>query len=448
MNIKLIPNLKQAHYYLLKQSQQNANLKSVFLLYGPKGSGKTTAAMNAMGQRKHFYFSFKGLCGNICQKLLFAELQKHNIEPACNSFKDIFAALNDLAKTHRAFIFDDIDNMMSHKDFVEALNLYLHDQDCNPVFIIFISTNETSLNNLDIPFEAYQTSYLSIADIKKACPNRTGDEIVELFTLTGGIPEILAEFKNELSIKENLANLISTNSKFMNFPMDALAFHYRRTESYAFILHSLAIGNSKISEVGKFTNYPYNKCDKYIKSLIKTGFVQATVVNKKTEYKIVNSYFKIWFQHIYPNLSQIATAEFFNQEFDNMLRKIRKNDVRKFFIEACFKTLRQRFEVSLPLNYKEKLTYQPATIKFKNSSYAFDLIIKDKDNAIFVKIFHDENQSIGKEEYEKLTAAISSVHILYDSHIYIFAKRRFSDYLVHEASLGTLKLFNLDRLRY
>lgn len=448
MNIKLIPNLRHTHYYHLKQIQQSPNLKSGFFIYGPKGSGKTTAAMTAMGQRRHFYFSFKGLCGNMCQKLLFTKLQKHNIQPASNSFKDIFIALDDLAKTHRVFIFDDIDNIMPDKNFVEVLNSYLHNQNGNPVFIIFISTNETSLNNLDISLETYQTSYLSIADIKKAYPNRTGDEIVELFTLTGGIPEILAEFKNELSIKENLANLISQNSKFMNFPLDALAFHYRRPESYAFILHSLAVGNSKISEVGKFTNYPYNKCDKYIKSLIKTGFVQATVVNNKTEYKIVNSYFKIWFQYIYPNLSQIATAEFFNQEFDNMLSQIRKNNVRQVFTEACFKTLRQRFDMSLPTNFKEKLTYRPAMIKFKNNSYSFDLIIKDKDKAVFVKIFHDENQSIGKEEYEKLTAATASIHILYDSHIYIFAKRRFSDYLVHEASLGTLKLFNLDRLRY
>lgn len=65
-----------------------------------------------------------------------------------------------------------------------------------------------------------------------------------------------------------------------------------------------------------------------------------------------------------------------------------------------------------------------------------------------MKIFHDEEMTVGREEYDKLERAVMRCHTLSDSNIYIFAKRRFSDSLVHEASFGIVKLFHLDRLRF
>lgn len=144
--------------------------------------------------------------------------------------------------------------------------------------------------------------------MKKAHPKRTGTELVELFTLNGGIPKITAEFQDDLTINENLKQLVASNSAFMTFAWEVLSFHYRRPETYGFLLHALALGHSRISEVGKFTGYPYNKCGKYIKSLIKVGLVKAVSKDGKTEYEIANSYFKIWFRYIYPNQCKIATG--------------------------------------------------------------------------------------------------------------------------------------------
>ena len=51
-----------------------------------------------------------------------------------------------------------------------------------------------------------------------------------------------------------------------------------------------------------------------------------------------------------------------------------------------------------------------------------------------------------KEEYWKLKCAVARCHPLSDNFIYIFAKRIFSDFLVHEEIFGIVKLFDLDRL--
>ena len=131
-----------------------------------------------------------------------------------------------------------------------------------------------------------------------------------------------------------------------------------------------------------------------------------------------------------------------------MLDEIRRTDVPITFTATCFETLRKRVSYDLSVKLTDSLRYKPFTVKLKKGEYTFDYAGRDKGKAVFVKIFHDESITVGKEEYEKLECAVARCHKLSDSYIYIFAKRRFSDFLVHEASFGIVKLFSLDRLRY
>lgn len=440
--------ISSALYYHLTRYNEWEDQRLCLVVSGQKGSGKTTSAIRAMENRRYFYFSFKNLCSEFGRRLLFQELSNMKIELVTNSWADIFDGLNQLAKTYKIFIFDDLDDIVKEKDFAEAFQHYLDDPNRNRVFVILIHTTGKSLAPLTIPYRLVETKYQSIAQIKKAYPKRTGTEVVELFTLSGGISEIINEFQDDLSIDDNLKQLISNKSDFMNFAWEVLSFHYRRPETYAFILHALALGNNRISEVGKFTGYPYNKCDKYIKSLIEIGLVKAVSNDNKAAYEIPNSYFKIWFQYIFPRQNLIAIEKFFDKSFDVMLEEIRTTDVQTSFTTACFETLRNRISSDLSVKLTRAVEYKPITVKNRGEEYPFDFAGKDKGKAVFVKIFHDENITIGKEECEKMEHAAAHCHPLSDSYIYIFAKRRFSDSLVHEASFGIVKLFNLERLRF
>ncbi|MEA5011797.1 MAG: hypothetical protein VB100_08775 [Angelakisella sp.] len=252
-----------------------------------------------------------------------------------------FEGFNQLAKTYKIFIFDDIDDIVKEKDFAEAFQHYLDDPNRNRMFMILIHTTGKILSPLTIPYRSVETKYQSIAEIKKAHPKRTGTEVVELFTLSGGVSEIINEFQDDFTIDDNLKKLISNKSDFTTFAWEVLSFHYRRPETYAFILHALALGNNRISEVGKFTGYPYNKCDKYIKSLIEIGLVKAVSNENKAAYEIPNPYFKICFQYIFPNQNLIATRAFFDKSFDTMLTDIRTTDVQTAFTTACFETVKR-----------------------------------------------------------------------------------------------------------
>lgn len=440
--------ISSALYYHLTRYNEWEDHRLCLLVSGQKRSGKTTSVLKALENKKYCYFSFKGLCSDLSRKLLFQELVCMQIEPKTNSWADVFDGFNQLTKACKIFIFDDLDEIVKEKDFQEAFQSYIDDPNRNRVFIVLILTTGKSLAPLIIPYCLVETKYQSIAEIKKAHPKRTGTEVVELFTLSGGNSDIINEFQGDLTIDENLKQLISKKSTFMNFAWEVLSFHYRRPETYAFLLYALALGNNRISEVGKFTGYPYNKCDKYIKSLIEVGLVKTGSKDSKTVYEIANSYFKIWFQYVFSNQNQIITGTFFDKSFETMLNDIRKTDVQTNFTAACFETLKNRISYDLPFKLKESVVYKPTTIKTKNEEYIFDFAGRDKGKAVFVKIFHDENITVGKEEYGKIERAVTHCYPLSDSYIYIFAKRRFSDFLVHEASFGIVKLFNLDRLRF
>lgn len=440
--------ISSALYYHLTRYNEWENQRLCFVVSGQKGSGKTTSALRSLENKKHFYFSFNGLCSEFGRRLLFQELLNMQIEISTNSWADIFDGFDQLAKTYKIFIFDDLDEIIKEKDFAEAFQGYIDDPNRNRVFMILTHTTGKTLSPLTIPYRSVETKYQSIAEIKKAHPKRTGTEIVELFNLSGGISDIIKEFQDDLTIEDNLKQLISNKSTFMTFAWEVLSFHYRRPETYAFILHALSLGNRRISEVGKFTGYPYNKCDKYIKSLIQIGLVKAVQEDSKAVYEIPNSYFKIWFQYVFSNQNLIATEKFFDKSFDVMLEEIRTTDVQIAFIAACFETLRNRISYDLSVKLRRSVEYKPFVVKLEDEGYTFDFAGRDKGKAVFVKIFHDENMTVGKEEYEKIERAAAHCHPLSDSYIYIFAKRRFSDFLVHEASFGIVKLFNLERLRF
>ena len=101
------------------------------------------------------------------------------------------------------------------------------------------------------------------------------------------------------------------------------------------------------------------------------------------------------------------------------------------------------------LRHGEDIVYSPQTISEGDFHYTFDAIINDKNGTIFIKVFEDPDESCTKDELEKLRRGVMLVSKYYESHIYIFSKKRFSDYAVKETTKDdSLNLFEVERLTY
>ncbi|MEG1205884.1 MAG: hypothetical protein RSD08_03405 [Oscillospiraceae bacterium] len=445
--------MSSALYHFNTLRDKWSDKRCVLELTGPKGSRKTTFALDFFAEKRFFYFTFKGLGELMARRLLATRLSRQGYAPATQAWEDVFSSLDQMAARTKIIIFDDLDEIISDKAFAAALQAYIENPKRRRIFLVLIHADSVSLAPLVTLSHTIVLPYCSIAETKKSHPNRAGQEILQIYTLSGGIPEIINGFDENGSIEDNLRRMLGEKSPFLTFAEDVLERQFRCPESYAMILHALATGHTRVSEVGGFTGFAYNKCDKYIKALIAAGIVSAAKFElengaEKTCYIIKNLYLHIWYEFVYPNRDLIAQGSFTGYFIEHALPIITKDYLAWEYIRACFRAAHGRWNHFLSFAIKSNVDYKPYTVLDKDFSYTFDCFVKDKNYAVFVKIFMNENHAIGRAELDELERAVALCHPYMDSYVYLFSKRRFSDYAVHQASLGTIKLFPVERLRF
>jgi len=97
----------------------------------------------------------------------------------------------------------------------------------------------------------------------------------------------------------------------------------------------------------------------------------------------------------------------------------------------------------------ERVVYAPQTVSRNDFNYIFDAIVRNGEKAVFIKVFESPDENCGRDELNKIRKAVSLANKYYDSHIYIFTKKRFSDYAVAETAKDeTLSLVEVERLKY
>ena len=109
------------------------------------------------------------------------------------------------------------------------------------------------------------------------------------------------------------------------------------------------------------------------------------------------------------------------------------------------------FKIKLKRTFRShnEVTYLPVIVKEGRFQHTFDAIVRYKQKALFIKVFRNPLESCTETELEKLRRAVSLINEYDDSHVYIFTKRRFSDYAVSQAAKDeVLNLVEVDRLKY
>ena len=127
--------------------------------------------------------------------------------------------------------------------------------------------------------------------------NRNSAEII---SLTAGIPALLFEYDPEMPLEANIRSVLRTDSEFYRLAPDWMNSCFRTPESYNTLLYGMAHGCHRISELAAFSGFPKNKCDKYIKTLIKHGLVQKEIgSNGCGRYLPANSYLYLWYRVLF-----------------------------------------------------------------------------------------------------------------------------------------------------
>ena len=264
--------------------------KAVFVS-GQPGSGKTFTALQFCAEHKEsLYFSFKNLDTAFALRVFCNS--RTDIFGGCESWNDFFGRLKHYGnKKHPLVFFDNAGERNDKDDFYAALNSFL-ESDSKTTVVLLGRPWETP----PIPCWEVKISYFSMPQLADVCslPDETA---AKLYCLTGAIPALLSLYNNELSFEDNVRAFLCTDSPFYRLAASWMNKSFRTPESYNTLLYAMSNGYNRIGEIAKFSGFPKNKCDKYIKALIEHGLViKAPGENGHTKYLPVNTYLTLWYK--------------------------------------------------------------------------------------------------------------------------------------------------------
>jgi len=145
-------------------------------------------------------------------------------------------------------------------------------------------------------------------------PNVTDKELIELYSITGGVPKYTEPFKYTGNIIEDInTNILNQSNILYEEPYFLLGKEVSEIGSYFSILRAIAAGNHKLGKISSFLEIKQTGLTRYLNVLMDLDILVREVPvteknpdkSKKGLYKFKDNYLLFWFKFIYPNRSRI-----------------------------------------------------------------------------------------------------------------------------------------------
>lgn len=158
-----------------------------------------------------------------------------------------------------------------------------------------------------IPFSYYKDFF----------PGKGIRELIEMYSVTGGVPKYIESFRSESNIYTAIEKCILNPSGYLyDEPNFLLQQEVTEIGSYFSLIRAIAAGNSKLSAIATALELPQTRLTKYLKTLIDLDILSREVPiteetpekSKKGLYRIKDNYIRFWFAFIYPNMSFLESG--------------------------------------------------------------------------------------------------------------------------------------------
>ncbi len=201
-----------------------------------------------------------------------------------------------------------------------------------------ISMMESQTLSYNSPLYGRRTAQIKLKQIpfryySQFFPDKSENELVEMYAVTGGVPKYIESFADVGDIYEGISeNILNPSGYLYDEPQFLLQQEVSEVGSYFSIIKAIAAGNSKLSAISTLLEVKSTGLTKYLKTLIDLDILEREVPvtednpekSKKGLYKIKDNYLRFWFAFVYPNLSFIESGN----------SRIVMNKIRKGFISS------------------------------------------------------------------------------------------------------------------
>lgn len=298
------------------------------VLYGRRRVGKTTLIKEFVSNKPHLYFlADKQLEVELMNRFKL-ELSQFLSQPELKDleFKNWDALFNHLVsnlkkKKKAVLIIDEFQYLARSNPAFPSILQRIWDEKLKPAKIMMILSG--SLINMmysltlsyKSPLYGRRTGQIKLEPIPFVkyslfYPGLAFNKLVELYSITGGVPKYIESFPAGKDIMGSTRENIIDKGKYLyQEPRFILAEEISEAATYFSILRLIAVGNHKIGEIASALKIPPNMLTKYLEMLQDLGVVERKVPvtersvekSKRGRYFIKDNFFRFWFRFILPN---------------------------------------------------------------------------------------------------------------------------------------------------
>ena len=425
--------------------------RNVLEIFGEHGAGMTSAIQDYISahKTKARYFSFAGMNGETALSAFAGAFRLDKENPASwDEAGQLFFQKYHKKKLH--IFLDDLAFFPQQREFQNDCFPYMKRGEI-VVSVIERRVNEEWYQSGEF-FDSIYIGWRTLADYCRYFPDYSKQDVVRLFSLTGGVLTILEELDEHAGMEENLRTILRYDSAFSRFVPEWLGEYFRTPESYYPILNAMANGKHRLSEIARYVGYQNNKCQTYLQALMEANLVrtETTVGSKYVTYHLTNSSVAAWCLFVYRNRSQQVADP------DGFLRQVMENIDEKLALPAlyrsCTRYLERHWKLYLFPYQEEKTIGQKNGVeyRFKNGSTIKLNYVQQIEARTLVGVMPENlDKKYTKKEIQRIRFAVSRLETLYNTDIVVFSLHRFSDWCVHEARINDFfHPVTVERLKY
>jgi AAA+ ATPase superfamily predicted ATPase len=301
------------------------------VLYGRRRVGKTTLLKEYITSKPHLYFlvtlealhivlrRFQDIVADFLKddflrgldlksfEQLFSYLAKQSFDKKLIIVIDEFQYLGKLDKSIPSQFQYIIDEILKSKN----IHLILCGSIISMMYEQTLSYNSPlyGRRTSSVKLDALSFKYLSYF-----FPDKTQNELMELYALLYGVPKYLELFKDDGDIFDSIEkNILDKNAFLYEEPRFILQNEVSEPMTYFSILEIIAKGDHKIGNIAGKLNKNVQNITSFIAKLVELDIlykeVPATETNplksKKGLYFIKDNFFRFWFLYVLPYKSQL-----------------------------------------------------------------------------------------------------------------------------------------------
>lgn len=283
-------------------------------------------------------------------------------------------------------------------------------------------------------------------DIGLFLPRYSSAQLVETYSIIGGVPKYLEMWDDRRTVFNNIENIIlSPVTIFRQEAIFLIQDEISEPRTYLAILEAIGRGTRTPLMISKQTGIALNHIGKYLHTLLELGFIRRIISldakdysnTRLSRYEIKDAYLKFYFNYIYPNL------ELLEQKRTSRLMQIIKDQHDAFVGKTGFEELARRIVTSLGDN--GQLSFVPDYIgRIWNKQIEIDVVaINKKSNNILLGECKWTGRKVTDAVLDNLVRKSKLLTKInhYKMHYVLFAKCGFTANLIKRAQKENVFLF-------